>query len=574
MVTFSVSSDKKTLILTEASLNSEKSAAYNYFKKKSKDGDFNILVSRGIWDGMDHFMSKKGELPIGLWKELKNFEKAKGIEVQIDGISDVFSQSNGITLEKTSFEEFVIKLFKGILTDKGEPFYPRDYQVEGSFRAIKYKFCCQELATSAGKTSIFYTYNSYLKYQGIIDKNNKSLLIVPNVSLVNQTADAFNQYSNGTVKWNIHKIGGNDNDFDLEKFKECDLLITTYQSLINLIPKCLDKKLETAIKKKRKKDEDEKRKEEINRIKKKILEAKMNNISSYFKVVCVDEAHKSRGDSITDILESCSNWEYKLGLSGTLKLNEEYSDFFKMQQNIGPLVMMLNAKFLIDNDYSPTVKIKQVYLEYSGDHPAVKQYLDIQKNPELREKIKAQFKDPKDFGRNMLEIEKGIIFDSRERMDFLNGLIKRFSKNTLILFSDVKNEYGLNLSKRLKEWNPNTFYIDGSVETQDRQRYKEEMEREEGVIIVASYGTFATGIDLKNVHHIVFAESTKAEITIRQAIGRGMRYLKGKNEVIIWDVIDNLSGYSMKHSEARAKIYKEQNFEILTPKSHSLKIEY
>jgi superfamily II DNA or RNA helicase len=68
------------------------------------------------------------------------------------------------------------------------------------------------------------------------------------------------------------------------------------------------------------------------------------------------------------------------------------------------------------------------------------------------------------------------------------------------------------------------------------------------------------------VHHILFAESTKAEITIRQAIGRGMRYLKGKNEVVIWDIVDDLSGYSVRHSEARLKIYKEQKFEVLKPK--------
>jgi len=81
-------------------------------------------------------------------------------------------------------------------------------------------------------------------------------------------------------------------------------------------------------------------------------------------------------------------------------------------------------------------------------------------------------------------------------------------------------------------------------------------------IIVASYGTFATGIDLKNVHHIIFAETTKAEITIRQAIGRGMRKLANKNKVTIWDLVDKLDGYSIRHSEVREKIYTEQSFPI------------
>jgi superfamily II DNA or RNA helicase len=566
VITLEVTKDRQNLKLVEASLNSEKSSIYGYFKKKSKDADFNVLVDRGLWDGMDHFMTKDGKLPIGLWKEVYNYSKKTGTDVRISGIDDLLD----LEFDFDSFKSFVDDLFKGVLTDKGDPLYPRDYQVEGAYKALKYRFSCEELATSAGKTAIFYTFNSYLKHAGIINKDNKCLLIVPNVSLVNQTESAFKQYSNGMVEWNIHKIGGKGNEFDLDKFAECDMLITTYQSLINMIPKCLDKRLETAIKKKRKKGEDDKRAAEITRIKKKILEAKLHDISSKFGTVCVDEAHKSRGDSITDILESCKNWRYKLGLSGTLKLNEEYSDFFKMQSNIGPLVMVLNAKFLIDNDYSPNIKIKQVFLSYPEDQPAVSEYLKVQRDSELRAKVKSQFRDPKDFGRNMLEVEKGIIFDSHKRLAFLNKLIQKFDKNTLILFSDIKNEYGLNLSKSLLEWNPNTFYIDGGVETVDREKYKEAMEKEEGVIIVASYGTFATGIDLKNVHHILFAESTKAEITIRQAIGRGMRYLKGKSEVIIWDIVDDLSGYSVRHSEARLKIYKEQKFEILKPKNVSL----
>jgi superfamily II DNA or RNA helicase len=286
--------------------------------------------------------------------------------------------------------------------------------------------------------------------------------------------------------------------------------------------------------------------------------------------VCIDENHKSRGNSIGDILESCENWKYKLGLSGTLKIEEEYSDFFRMQERTGPLVMTLGAKFLIENEYSPDIKIKQIFLEYDDYDQVIREYLKIQKDPELRERVKSQFFDSKQFGKRMLEIEKGIIFDSQERLEFISRLVKKFGKNTLILFSDVKNEYGLNVSNKLKEWNKNTFYIDGGTDTSDREEYKDIMESNDDVIIVASYGTFATGIDLKRVYHIVFIESTKAEITIRQAIGRGMRHLKGKNIVIIWDIVDNLHGYSVRHSKKRLEIYQSQHFNILSPKHINL----
>ena len=120
----------------------------------------------------------------------------------------------------------------------------------------------------------------------------------------------------------------------------------------------------------------------------------------------------------------------------------------------------------------------------------------------------------------------------------------------------------MNICNKLKEWNEDSYYIDGGIESEQRDEYKDAMEKNEGVIIVASYGTFATGIDLKNVHHIIFAETTKAEITIRQAIGRGMRKLANKNKVTIWDLVDKLDGYSVRHSEVRERIYTEQSFPI------------
>jgi type I site-specific restriction endonuclease len=82
------------------------------------------------------------------------------------------------------------------------------------------------------------------------------------------------------------------------------------------------------------------------------------------------------------------------------------------------------------------------------------------------------------------------------------------------------------------------------------------------VIIVASFGTFATGLDTKNLYHIILAESIKAEITLRQAIGRGMRKLAGKTQVLIWDLVDGLAGYSVRHSKIREQIYREQKFEM------------
>lgn len=489
MLQFGITDDNKNLKITAYSLSSERDYCYNFFKKKSKDAAFNAAVENGTWDGMDHFMTKEFTIPIGLWREVSEFTKVYQIPTNIDVIK---TQLN-LDINRHEYDEFVTALYDGVTTDKGEPFYPRDYQYEGAFRALKYKFCCEELATSSGKTSIFYTYNSFLKHKGIINKDRKALIIVPNVSLVNQTAKAFKQYSNGLVDWNIHTVGGKKGEFDPDKFSECDMMITTYQSMLNLVPKCLDTKLGNLLMKGIKKGKEEKRQSDIMNLKRKLSSAKLMDICSDFSVVCVDEAHKARGKSIGDILESCVNWEYKLGLSGTMKIDLEYSDFFTMQERTGPLVMTLSAKFLMDNDYSPDIKIKQVFLEYDETNPTVAEYIKIQTNKEIRKKVKDQFRKPEEFGKHMLEIEKGIIFDSQERLDFISRFIKKFGKNTLILFSDVKNEYGLQIHARLKEWNENTFYIDGGVDSSSREEFKDMMESPSSNTILR----FGDGVEIK-----------------------------------------------------------------------------
>lgn len=284
MIKFELTEDKRHLKVTDYELRSHLEYLKGFFSKKSPNSDFNAQVDAGIWDGMDHFMTKDGMIPVGLWKEVWNFSESYDIEVYFD-VTSILDKG----FKKERYIKFVNALYKGVLTDKGEPFYPRDYQFEGAFRALKYKFCCEELATSSGKTSIFHIYNSYLKFIKKIDRNNKALIVVPNVNLVKQTKRAFEQYSNGLVEWNICTIGGNDT-FNVEKFEKCDILITTYQSMINLVPKCLEKQLESLIMKPLKKKEDkENRAKDITDLKRKIKAVKLYDICSHFRVINIDE---------------------------------------------------------------------------------------------------------------------------------------------------------------------------------------------------------------------------------------------------------------------------------------------
>ena len=324
MLRFKVTDDRQHLQLVHADLKKEAKDLKLYFRKRQKGYHFNFLYKRRLWDGYDKFIDAENKIGIGLWREVIKFGQNFGYEVEIDGLDSLLN---------LDFTREMLEKFTSVLLD-GSNIDPRDYQMEAAHRALKYKFCAQELATSAGKTLILYIYISFLKRKGIVSKDKKALVVVPNISLVGQTAEKFEKdYQTGLLSYSILQIGGS-NKYSDKKFEEAELVISTYQSLANKSPEWF-----------------------------------LN-----FSVLCIDEAHTSRGDSIKNILTQSKNAEYKLGLSGTIQVDEEYSDFFKIQQHLGPLSMVLKSSFLIEQQHSPNVYIKILNLGYPADEPWVKQF--------------------------------------------------------------------------------------------------------------------------------------------------------------------------------------------------------
>jgi Lhr-like helicase len=111
------------------------------------------------------------------------------------------------------------------------------------------------------------------------------------------------------------------------------------------------------------------------------------------------------------------------------------------------------------------------------------------------------------------------------------------------------------------------FYVDGGVSKEHRDFYKKQMEVGENRVLIASFTTFSTGISIKNIHNIIFTESYKSEIIVKQSIGRGMRQLHGKDSFTIIDIVDDMSyqrnfNYLMKHGKARLEFYKQYSTDI------------
>lgn len=496
-------------------------------KKRQEGYMFAPRYKNKSWDGYDKFiiekvnkdtLEKTYKMGIGMLKQAIEALEAEKIPFEIVGL-DKFMDSE-ITPEKIN--SFIEILLDGVLLSDGTQLTTRDYQFESIYRAIKYKFCTQELATSAGKTIIFYVYAAYLKYKKRISKTQKMLIIVPKIGLLNQTYEAFiEEYNTGLVNLNVMRVG-DKYKFKQAAFDECDILISTYQSLKNL-PK---------------------------------------EIYATFNVIGIDEAHTSKGKTISDIIKASVNASYKFGLSGTIELDKKYSTLFKIQEFIGSLRLIVQSSFLQENKYSPNIHIKVVMLKHKIN-PFLINYAKM-KDEFSETGCPPEFASSKEFGKAMFESEKQYLYSSARRLEIITNLVKKLPGNTLILFNNVKDNYGKIIQDSLLQTIEKVHYVDGSVKVKDREGFQVDLESNEGVVIVASYGTFSTGLNLKRLHHIIFAESSKSEITIRQSIGRGMRLYADKNIVNIFDLVDefpNMSNnYMMNHCNERIRIYKEQKF--------------
>ena len=171
------------------------------------------------------------------------------------------------------------------------------------------------------------------------------------------------------------------------------------------------------------------------------------------------------------------------------------------------------------------------------------------------------------------EDELQYIISHEQRNKFITNLTLDLKGNSLVLFSRVETHGAIlyNLINTNKRGDRKVFFVHGGVDTEKRELIREITEQEKNAIIVASYGTFSTGINIKNLHNIIFASPSKSRIRNLQSIGRVLRKGANKVKAILYDIADDCSyrsrkNYTLNHLIERIKIYNEENFnyEIIT----------
>lgn len=385
---------------------------------------------------------------------------------------------------------------------KGYKLTPHDYQIEAAFNILKFRKCLAELATSAGKTMISFMTIAYMIEK---QKAEKILFIVPNVSLVLQASEDFIEYNwQNRVALKIQQI------YSGQKIRPGrNIVIGTYQSLV-------------------KKDKE---------------------YFEQFDAVVIDETHKAKSASIKTILQKCTKANYRFGLSGTIP-KASTLDRLTLMSYTGPVIADVSANFLQNEGHIAKCQVKVIQMNYA---------------PESAKNAFREMAFNKYENKDVFKFEQNYIINSTGRLNFICSIISRVRRNSLVLFHRI--EHGKKIYEKLRQESDKTvYYVDGGIDKDIREEFKKKMEAGEEIVIVASYGTFSTGISIKKIHNIFFTESFKSEVIIRQSIGRGLRQHHSKDIVNIIDFVDDISSpdwdnYLMRHAKSRQKIYNEQKFQ-------------
>ena len=156
------------------------------------------------------------------------------------------------------------------------------------------------------------------------------------------------------------------------------------------------------------------------------------------------------------------------------------------------------------------------------------------------------------------------IVSHKTRNDFISRLCDKLNGNTLCLYQLVE-KHGVILYNLMKDFDRKVFFIHGGTDTETREKIRAITEEETNAIIVASYGTFSTGVNIRRLNNIVFASPSKSKIRVLQSIGRGLRKDPDNMGTRLYDIVDNLSkgkwvNYTARHYSDRVKLYNDEQF--------------
>jgi superfamily II DNA or RNA helicase len=331
---------------------------------------------------------------------------------------------------------------------------------------------------------------------------HRTLIIVPTISLVHQMAGDFMDY--GCDQKEIYRIQGG-----IDKNTSAPIVISTWQSLIKQPKEWFDQ----------------------------------------FKVVLGDEAHNFQAKSLTTIMEKLTDAPFRHGFTGTIS-SESKVHRLVLEGVFGPIRRYVTTKELMDEGTVADFNVKALVLSHA---------------PETRKVFTNALKTLKKQQR--YAAEKTFLFNNDKRNMFIRNLVWSLKgQNNLILFDQIE-KHGKILEEMLRRDDRVLHFIHGGVSGLDREEVRKIVENdpEKRHDILASYGTFSTGVSIKRIDNAIFASGYKSEIKVLQSIGRTLRKGNGSDNATLYDIADDLSvgsftNYTLQHFRSRVDIYASEQF--------------
>jgi superfamily II DNA or RNA helicase len=258
-----------------------------------------------------------------------------------------------------------------------------------------------------------------------------------------------------------------------------------------------------------------------------------------FGMIIGDEAHLFKAVSLTKLMTKLERCKYRVGLTGTLDGTKTHK--LVLEGLFGSVNKVVSTSELQEKKQLADLKIICLVLQH--------------------DKTARHFLKDKSY-----QEEMDYLVSNEKRNKYIRNLCLSLQGNSLCLFQYIE-KHGEILKKLIedKALDRKVFYVHGGVEADEREDIRAITEKSDNAIIIASYGTFSTGINIRNLHNIIFASPSKSRIRNLQSIGRGLRLKDNDSSATLYDIADDLSyndkhNYTLHHFKERINIYNEEDF--------------
>lgn len=279
-----------------------------------------------------------------------------------------------------------------------------------------------------------------------------------------------------------------------------------------------------------------------------------DNHNYFANDICVSNCHNQKANVIRSISENAKNAEYRIGFTGTLP--DPISEKTQIIATLGPVVDLVEHKDLVKDNLISKIKISIPYLKYTKDEKK-----QIAENIKIAKVAAKLSKKPTEVV--AYNIEREFLYNSKKRNTFIAKVAKKATgtdKNTLILLN--KHEHIEKLTEALRDIGIEPTVITGKVKDMElRNKIRKDLEIQAGNIVIATSGVYSTGISVKRLHTVIFADAGKSKITTLQSVGRGLRMHATKTHLHLIDIADDLN-YGESHLNTRLQYYAKNEFEV------------